>query len=85
MSLKIRKKSKVRRKEIIVMSYVSVSLSQDAHFINTSGLSHFYKAEFRGKKILQKVIKYRNIDDKVLAAFEKEVRELSKYMRITKH
>ncbi len=41
------------------------------------GLSQFYQAEFKGQKVLQKVIRYRNIDDKVLAAFEKEVAVLS--------
>lgn len=50
---------------------------QDGQLINSAGLSHFYKAKFRGQDVLQKVIKYRNIDDRVLAAFEKEVAVLS--------
>ncbi len=48
-----------------------------AVLLNSAGLSHFYMAEYRGEKVLQKVIKYRNIDDRVLASFEKEVAVLS--------
>jgi tRNA A-37 threonylcarbamoyl transferase component Bud32 len=50
---------------------------KDAVLLNSAGLSHFYKAEYKGEKVLQKVIKYRNIDDRVLASFEKEVAVLS--------
>ena len=50
---------------------------QKAQLLNSAGLSHFFVAEFRGEKVLQKVIKYRNIDDRVLASFEKEVAVLS--------
>jgi hypothetical protein len=50
---------------------------KDAVLLNSAGLSHFYRAEHKGEKVLQKVIKYRNIDDRVLASFEKEVAVLS--------
>jgi serine/threonine protein kinase len=50
---------------------------KNAVLVNSSGLNQFYVSEFKGEKVLQKVIKYRNIDDRVLASFEKEVAVLS--------
>lgn len=50
---------------------------QDAHFVNSVGLSQVFKAKFRDQDVQQKVIKYRHVDDRVLAAFEKEVAVLS--------
>ena len=50
---------------------------KNVKLLNSAGLSHFFVAEYKGRKVLQKVIKYRNIDDKVLASFEKEVAVLS--------
>ena len=46
--------------------FLDETLVKNSKLLNSAGLSHFFMAEYKGKKVLQKVIKYRNIDDKVI-------------------